>query len=108
MENSGGIQYFADTFFWPQYVLEEKLRRQLTKTKLTSYKRGVVKLICWKVAWEEGACSHLAMTMTKFGWKNARLDEGVKDCSRRIVRTARFKLKFEWEDPLIVLILIIW
>ena len=49
----------------------------MTKTKLTSYKRGVVKLIGWKVAWEEGAYSHFAMTMTKFGWKNTGLDEGV-------------------------------
>ena len=43
------------------HILEEQLRRQLTKTKLMSYKRRVVKLIGWKVAWKEGTCRHLCL-----------------------------------------------
>ena len=57
----------------------------MTKTKLAGYEGWIVELISWKVAWKEGACSHFAMTMMKFGWKNAGLDEGVKDCSSRLI-----------------------
>ena len=53
----------------------------MTKTKLTSYERRVVKLIGWKVVWKEGTCRHFAAAMTKFGKKNARFDEIIKDCS---------------------------
>ena len=53
----------------------------MTKTKLMSYKRRVVKLIGWEVAWKEGTYRHFAPAMTKFGWKNARFDEGIEDCS---------------------------
>ena len=70
----------------------------MTKTKLTSYQRGVVEFIGWKVAWEEGTYGHFAMTMTKFGWKDAGLDKGIEDCSRHLIRTALFKLEFEWKD----------
>jgi hypothetical protein len=48
-------------------ILEEQLMRQLTKTKLTSYKRRVVKLVGWKVAWKERTCRHFAMAMMKLG-----------------------------------------
>ena len=50
----------------------------MTKTKLTSYKRRVVKLIGWKVAWKEGTCGHFASAMTKFGWKNTRFNNELK------------------------------
>jgi len=65
LENSGGFHYFTNALSWPQYILEEQLRRQLTKTKLRSYKRRVVKLIGWKVAWKEGTHRHFATAMTK-------------------------------------------
>jgi len=58
---------------------------QLAMTKLMSYKRRVVKLIGWEVAWKEGTYRHFAPAMTKFGWKNARFDEGIEDCSCRFV-----------------------
>ena len=74
------------------------MRGQLAKTKLTSYQRGVVEFIGWKVAWEEGTYGYFATTMTKFGWKDARLDKGIEDCSRRLIQIARFKSKFEWEN----------
>jgi len=61
------------------------LRRQLTKTKLTSYKRRVVELIGWKVAWNEGTYRHIATAMMKFGWKNTGLDEGIEDYSHRFI-----------------------
>ena len=47
----------------------------MTKTKLTSYERRVVKLTGWKVAWKEGTCTHFATSMMKFGWEDARFDE---------------------------------
>ena len=43
-------------------------RGQLTKTKLTSYERRVVKFIAWKVAWKKRTCGHFTAAMTKFGW----------------------------------------
>ena len=51
----------------------------MTKTKLTSYERRVVKLITWKVVWKEGTYRHFATAMTKFSSKNARFDEGIED-----------------------------
>ena len=54
----------------------------MTKTKLTSYKRRVVKLIGWKVAWKEGTYRHFAAAMTKLDWKNTGLDERIEDCGR--------------------------
>ena len=57
----------------------------MTKTKLTSYERRVVKLIGWKVAWKKRTYGHFATAMTKFGWKNTRFDEGIEDCSHHFV-----------------------
>ena len=57
----------------------------MAKTKLMSYKTGVVEFIGWKVAWEEGAYGHFATTMTKFGWKDAGLDKGIKNYSHHPV-----------------------
>ena len=106
LKGSRGFNHFADTFSWLQCVLEEQLRGELTKTKLTGYERQIVKLISWKVAWKEGICSHFATAMMKFSWKNTRFDKGIKDCICRFVWTTWFKLKFKWEDKLIVLVLI--
>ena len=108
MENSRGLQYFANVFSWPQYVFKEESRGQLAEAKLMGYEGQIVKLISWKVVGDKGACSNFAMTMMKFGWKNTGLDERIKDWSRCLVRTARFKSEVEWEDRLIVLILVIW
>ena len=61
------------------------MRGQLTKTKLTSYKRRVVKLIGWVVAWMEGTYRHFAVAMTKFDRENAGFDEGIEDCNCHFV-----------------------
>jgi len=50
-----------------------------------SYERRVAKLIGWKVAWKKGTYRHFAAAMMKFGWKNARFDEGIEDYSYRFV-----------------------
>ena len=47
----------------------------MTKTILTSYKRRVIKLIGWEVAWKERTYRHFATSMMKFGWEDARFDE---------------------------------
>ena len=88
LKNSGGFHLLTDVFSWLQYVFEEQLRGELAKAKLMGYERWIVELISWKVSWKGGACSHFATTMTKFGEKNAGLDEGIKNCSRRLIRTA--------------------
>jgi len=50
LENSGGFQYFANVFSWPQYVLKEESRGQLAEAELMGYEGWIVKLISWKVA----------------------------------------------------------
>ena len=60
----------------------------MTKTKLTSYERRVVKFISRKVAWKKRTCRHFVVAMTKFSWKDIGLDGGIEDCSRRLVQTA--------------------
>ena len=81
MENSRSFHCLTNAFSRFYYIFEKWPGGQLTKTKLTSYERRVVKLIGWKVAWKEGTYGHFAMAMTKFGWKNAWFDEGIEDCS---------------------------
>ena len=53
-----------------------------------SYKGWVVKLISWKVVWNERACNHFATAMMKLGWENTGLDKRIEDCGRLIVRIA--------------------
>ena len=57
----------------------------MTKTKLTSYERRVVKFIGRKVAYKKRTYRHFATAMMKFGWKNIKFYEGIEDCSRRFV-----------------------
>ena len=85
MKDSRGFLHFIGIFSWLQSILEEQLRGQLTKTKLMSYKRRVVKLIGWKVARKKGAYRHFATAMMKFSWKNTRFDEGIEDYNCRFV-----------------------
>ena len=88
LKHSRGFHHLTDVFSWLQYVSEEQLRGELAEAKLTGHERWIVELISWGVAWKGGACSHFATTMTKFDGENAGLDEGIKNCSRRLVRTA--------------------
>ena len=69
------------------------------------YKRRVVKLIGWRIAWEGGTFNHFATTVMKFGWKNAGLNKGIEDRNRCLIRTAGFKSEFEWKSQFIILII---
>ena len=60
----------------------------MAKAKLTGYERWIIELISWEVALKEGAYNHFAMTMMKFSGKNVGLDEGIKNCSRRLILIA--------------------
>jgi len=82
LKHSRGFHHLTDVFSWLQYVSEEQLRGELAKAKLMGYERWIVELISQEVAWKGGAYSHFAMTVTKFG------DEGIKNYSCRLVRTA--------------------
>ena len=107
LKDSGGFHHLIDIFSWLLCVFEEQLRGELTKTKLAGYEGWIVELISWEVARKEGAYIHFATTMMKFDWKDTGLDEGIEDYSCCLVQIAWFKLKFEWEVKLIVLILVI-
>ena len=66
LKNFEGFHHLNDVFSWLQYVFEEQLRGELAKAKLMGYKRWIVELISWEVAWKGGAYGHFATTMTKF------------------------------------------
>ena len=85
LKDFGSFQHVADIFSRLQDVLKEQAGGKLAEAELTGHKRRVVELVGRRIARGRGAFDHFATTMTKFGWKNTGLDEGIEDSSRCLV-----------------------